>query len=229
MIYLPKSQPPPESLAIEKLKKSGKNDCDDVLERLREDFKNKCYICEEKGISPTNTEHFIPKKDNIDLKFDWNNLFLSCVHCNGIKLARAKFDNILNCTIEAHQVDIKIKYLINALPKENEYKITLLALEDEIKVNNTISLLNAVYNGHNTTTRQSLDADNLRDKLLKDVKKFQNFLLKYNENNPDLQEKNKLKNKIIREIQSSAGFCAFKRWIIRQDNKLKQEFEQYFD
>ncbi len=227
MIHLPKSQPPPESLALEKLKKTGRYDCDDVLERLREDFKNKCYICEEKGINPTNTEHFIPKKDNIHLKFDWNNLFLSCVHCNGIKLA--KFDDILNCTVEAHQVDTKIKYLINPLPKENEPKIIILALEDEIKVHNTILLLNAVYNGHNTTTRQGLDADNLRDKLLKEVKKFQNFLLKYNENNPNLQEKDKLKTKIIREIQNSAAFCAFKRWIIREDNSLINEFQQYFN
>ena len=33
------------------------------------------------------------------------------------------FNNILNCTIETHQVDTKIKYLINPLPKGNEPKL----------------------------------------------------------------------------------------------------------
>ncbi len=227
MIHLPKSQPPPESLAIEKLKKNGKYDCDDVLERLRKDFKEKCYICEEGNINSTNIEHFKPKKTYPHLKFDWDNLFHSCVHCNMIK--EADFDNILNCTIQTDQVDTKIKYLINPLPKENEPEIIILALEDIQTVHNTVQLLNKVYNGHNTTTKQGYDAGNLRKKLLKEVRKFQNFLLKYNENNFDLQEKDKLKNKIIKEIQNSAAFCAFKRWIIRENNNLISEFQQYFN
>jgi len=44
MVYLEKSQPAPESLAKEKIKKSGKYDGDDVLQRLYADFKNKCYV-----------------------------------------------------------------------------------------------------------------------------------------------------------------------------------------
>lgn len=37
-------------------------------------------------------------KGNLDLKFDWDNLFLSCKHCNNTKGDR--FDNILNCMDE---------------------------------------------------------------------------------------------------------------------------------
>ena len=43
MIHLPKSQTAPTSLV---LKKSYRKK--DVLDQLIEDFKNKCYICEEK-------------------------------------------------------------------------------------------------------------------------------------------------------------------------------------
>lgn len=47
MIYLPKSQPDPTCLAVEKLKTSGTYNCEGVLELLKFDFKNKCYkfIC----------------------------------------------------------------------------------------------------------------------------------------------------------------------------------------
>ena len=57
MVHFPKSQPPPESLAIQRLKPNGKYDCNDVLIRLRDDFKEKCYICEEGDINSTNIEH----------------------------------------------------------------------------------------------------------------------------------------------------------------------------
>ena len=63
MVHFPKSQPPPESLATEKLKPNGKYDCNDVLIRLRNDFKEKCYICEEGDINSTNIEHFKPKNN----------------------------------------------------------------------------------------------------------------------------------------------------------------------
>ena len=34
---------------------------------------------------------------NLDLKFDWNNLFLSCRHCNSIKNTREYATGILDC------------------------------------------------------------------------------------------------------------------------------------
>jgi hypothetical protein len=44
MIYQPKSQPAPACLEAEKAKKNGNYNCGDVLDRLKTDFKNKCYI-----------------------------------------------------------------------------------------------------------------------------------------------------------------------------------------
>jgi hypothetical protein len=52
MINLTKSQPAPDCLATEKLKKSGTYRCGDVHVRLKADFYNKCYICENKIYHP---------------------------------------------------------------------------------------------------------------------------------------------------------------------------------
>lgn len=107
MIYLPKSQPAPNCLESEKRKKSGDYKCGNVLERLKNDFKNKCYLCEDKGIRKIEIEHFAPHQGDIDLKFDWHNLFFACGHCNNTKIA--KYDDILNCTLE-NEIEAKIKY-----------------------------------------------------------------------------------------------------------------------
>lgn len=60
MIYFPKSQPAPECLEIEKSKANGDYKQPEVLERLQDDFKNKCYLCEDKDITSINVEHFKP-------------------------------------------------------------------------------------------------------------------------------------------------------------------------
>ncbi len=45
-----RSFPAPKSLAEEAKKAAGRYDKEDVIERLREDFHNKCYICEMKEL-----------------------------------------------------------------------------------------------------------------------------------------------------------------------------------
>ena len=91
MVRVKRSMPAPESLEIEKNKASGSYEKTDVVERLRKDFHNKCYICEMDNLQDPQVEHLRPHFNgkNIDLKFDWNNLFWSCgyraiVHVNAI-------------------------------------------------------------------------------------------------------------------------------------------------
>src|ERR1700709_1938149 len=110
MIYHEKSHPAPTCLATEKAKAYGDYKCGEVLERLRDDFKNKCYICEVKEPHSINVEHFKPHRGDKDLKFDWNNLFYCCGHCNNSKCDKAEYDEILDCTNEDDNVDTKIKY-----------------------------------------------------------------------------------------------------------------------
>ncbi len=222
MIYLPKSEVAPPCLEAEKLKANGNYNCEGVLEALRSDFKNKCYICEDRNPHSINTEHFKPHKGNKGLKFDWKNLFYCCSHCNNTKLAKAEFDNILNCTKEAEGVDTKIKYEIDPWPGE---KAKITSLEDIDKVNNTVKLLDNVYNG--TTTLKKLESANLRSKILSEIRKFQELLFEYVNEDYNEEEKQEIKEKIIRQLRATSNFTAFKRWVIRKNEFLKPDFKDH--
>ncbi len=222
MVHLPKTQPGLPCLEVEKAKANGTYHCEGVLERIRNDFKNKCYICEDKAPLSINIEHFRPHRGNKDLKFDWNNLYYACSHCNNTKLDN--YELILDCTREADGVDQRIKYKIDPFPKE---KAVITALEDDKAVNDTVALLQAVYNG--TTHLKQIESANLRSKLLKEIRRFQELLFDYYENEFDDEEKQIIKDKIIRELRSASCFTAFKRWIIREHSNFFADFNQYLD
>ena len=94
--------------AIETLKRAKSSrssyNTPEVIAALKEMFYGKCYICENKeGISSFQIEHLNAHRGNIDLKYNWNNLFLACAHCNNTK--NANYEPILDCS----QVDIDRK------------------------------------------------------------------------------------------------------------------------
>lgn len=99
MIHIERSYPPPESLKVESCKANGQYNKPDVVERLRKDFYDKCYICEIKDLQDPQVEHLLPHRNGqyAERKFDWDNLFWSCGHCNQIKNNSKYNDGILNC------------------------------------------------------------------------------------------------------------------------------------
>lgn len=102
MVKVERTFPAPASLAKEAEKKSGSYSEKDVMEQLRHDFNDKCYICEIKGLQDPQVEHLLPHKNGKyhDRKFDWNNLFWSCGHCNNVK-NQEKYDaGIIDCCRE---------------------------------------------------------------------------------------------------------------------------------
>ncbi len=221
MIYFEKSQPAPECLAKEKLKASGSYKCGEVVSRLKADFKNKCYICEEKEISSINVEHFIPHQGNSDLKFDWNNLFFACGHCNNTKLA--EFNDILDWT-KTNEVETKIKdaFFNSAFPKE---QVIITSLDSSSTKNlNTVELLRLVYGGR--TAIKIDESANIRNKISKEIRKFSDLLRLYfsNDGRFDESEKEKIKLKIKENLSNSSSFTAFKRWMIRNNPFLMQDF-----
>jgi hypothetical protein len=222
MVYHEKTQPAPPCLEIEKAKARGNYNCTGVLERIKVEFKNKCYICEYKEPTTINTEHFVPHKNDKEIKFNWENLFYACGHCNNTKLAQAEFSNILNCTVESDEVDNKIRYHINPYPKE---KAEFTAMENTERVNNTILLLDSVYNG--TTVLKRIEAGNLRTQLLKEIRRFQDLLFQYDCDDFNDEEKREIKADIVRHLRSSSNFTAFKRWIIRQNDVFRDEFTKF--
>ena len=220
MIYFEKSQPAPECLEKEKLKQNGDYKCGDVLNRLKDDFKNKCYICETKEPTNINVEHFKSHSENPDLKFDWNNLFLACGHCNNTKLD--KFDNLLDCTNLNDKIESQLKYFFNPFPLE---KVAIETANDDEKSTATKNLLLAVFNG--TTKLKIIESANLRNQLLEEIRDFQKHLCDYYKAHND-EDKDHHRRKILSHLNAASAFTAFKRQIIKNNPNLLNEFGYCF-
>lgn len=222
MIYFEKSQPAPECLALEKVKASGDYKCANVLQRLREDFYNKCYICEKAEPISINVEHFRPHRggSDLDLKFSWDNLFWACAHCNNLK--SDSFTDILNCTNENDQVESRLGYYFSPFPFE---KVKISALDQDPSVISTGSLIEAVFNG--TTELKTIESANLRNELLEEMRDFQGHLVEYFKNTNTVEYKAFVKNKVREHLHPASNFTAFKRWVIRNNDTLFDEFQNY--
>ncbi len=210
MVYFEKSMPSPTIISS--------HNTPEIIERIEKDFQNKCYICEEKAPKDINVEHFIAHQGNHILRLDWKNLFLSCAHCNNIK--SNSYNNLLNCTVLSDNVDTSLHYYCNPMPKE--YPIFKI-LTPSNKATQTKELLEKCFNGEHTGQKK-LEGSNLRSLLLKEIRKFQELLFDYEEDNDDFYLV-----KIKYELSNKSAFTAFKRWIVRDNDYLKEEFEQYIE
>jgi membrane-associated HD superfamily phosphohydrolase len=159
-------------------------------------------------------EHRIPHKNDEKLKYDWNNLFLSCGHCNTTK--GVHYVGIIDpCKIDPESV-LELRLETNNLMEH----VVITQLIDSPDVTMTAKLLENVYNGKQTAIKK-LEATQLRKKISKELSHFQQYLLD-NKNEPDLGY-----DKIITEkISRSSAFAAFKRQIIRDNEELQQQFSE---
>lgn len=214
MIYFEKSQPAPKCLEVEKAKKSGDYKCGDVLDRLKSDFHNKCYICEMSKPASINVEHFVPHEGDAELKFSWDNLFWSCAHCNNIKLA--KFKNLLNCTRDEDRVECRLKLTCRPFPHE---LVSVQAMDEDARTLETKELLEAVYNG--TTKLKTMEAANIRDAMLRELHEFQDLLFYYFDLKP-AADKSLYLDRITGHLASSSPFAAIKRWTIRDNAEMNR-------
>src|SRR5690606_29358077 len=222
MVYFEKSNPAPVCLEVEKAKANGDYKCDNVLEKIKTDFKNKYYICNYKEPVTINVEHFRPHKGDKNLKFQWENLLWSCGHCNNIKLDN--YDDIIDCTVIDEDIENRIKIMMRPYPKETVF---IEALDQNQSTISTSELLNAVFNG--TTKLKTIEASNLRNKVLEDISEFQQYLINYYKDGFEPEDKANFLANIKRHLKKSSNFTAFKRWIIRENEVMREEFEQYFD
>lgn len=71
----------------------------DVVEQLVEDSGNKCYICEISPVDDPEVEHLSPHEGGKfpERKYDWDNLFYACRHCNQVKNKRKYARGIIDC------------------------------------------------------------------------------------------------------------------------------------
>jgi len=220
MVYFPKSQPAPASLAARTTWKD-----EDVMQQLQADFHNKCYICEAKEITSINVEHFKPHKGDVNLMYDWNNLFFVCGHCNNTKVAKKEYDGILDCTNPAHKVTDWIRYIYDDTDF-SKIKVVIEELVSQNGVKPTVKLLEAVYNGN--TINKKMESGNLRKLLSRQLDEFSKHLAKFYLDDPITgAEKQSAIDNIISHLQKDSAFSAFKIWIIRSKEKYMEDFGQY--
>lgn len=214
-----KAQKAEESLERAKLKNSTYN-TPEVNAALKEMFHGKCYICENKQITSYQIEHFIPHRGNTELKYDWNNLFLSCAHCNNTK--SGKYEPIIDCTREDVEKSIAFRKK-GYFGTDEELIFDLLDSRTETK--NTGKLLYEVYYG--STPQKKMESVILRRILRKEVCTFKEYVREYQEAEDD--EKEDLKCLIKQQLSDSSPFTAFKRWLIRDNQNMFPELMEYIN
>ena len=214
-----KSKKAIDSLKREKLK-NGSYNTPEVNAALKEMFHGKCYICENKQITSYHIEHLNPHHGNIELKYSWDNLFLSCAHCNNIK--SDKFDPIIDCTKE--NVEDMIAFRKEGYFGRDE-KLIFDMLDSRIETQNTIKLLQEVYYG--STPQKKMEATILRRTLRKELSDFKEYVREYQESEDE--EKEDLMYLLQMQLSSSSPFAAFKRWLIRDNKDVYPELLEYID
>lgn len=211
MVKIERSYPAPESLSQ---KQSYRED--DIIQRLEKDFNGKCYICELDKLSDINVEHLNPHKGDENKKYDWDNLFLSCPHCNSVKNKREYDDKILDCC----KVDPEEK--INFDFDGKNIKVFAKDESDE-KAVKTASLVYEVFNIKNTGMRVYTSAFRLNS-LQKEMTIFFKALERY------IKENDKMSLRILKsKLRRESGFAAFKRAYIRKNYENYKNYSELED
>lgn len=208
MVKIERSFPAPQSLEIEKKKASGVYNKADVIDRLRKDFHNKCYICELNELHDPQVEHLKSHYGGRDLerKFDWNNLFWPCGHCNGVKNQRKSDEHILDCCQSDPEERITFEFY------QGQTRIIANDIEDQ-EAKYTAELVTEVFNKRNTGMRE-YGSDFRFKELTREMNKLYDVLEDLEQHPDSLFAQNKLRAIVRRESR----FAAFKRCYIRKNN-----------
>ena len=185
----------------------------DIFEILANDCHNKCYICEDKPAS-INVEHLVSHRNEPTLKYGWDNLFISCAHCNNIKGTR--YDGIINpstCDPEDF-IGLSVKISDDFIES-----VCIDTFNQGSSTLETAILLGYVYNGGSTDIKD-IECANLRNEhLLPDIQRFNQYIRGHIDE-PELGYDAVIK----KEISRTSKFAAFKRKIVRDDPRLSAIF-----
>ncbi len=218
MVKIRRSFPAPASLETESRNPSGGSYTRaDVLQRLKEDFHDKCYICEMKELQDPEVEHLLPHKNRTypERVFDWNNLFWACGHCNKVKNQRKYDEGILDCCDQDPEDVISFRL------RETKVIVTAKA-EDDSKAVLTAILVEEVFNLKNTAMR-----DHKRELRFRKLNEEMNVLY----DNLEEMKKNPGSRVIMRKLQAllrrESAFAAFKRNYVRENSRQFPQLLQY--
>lgn len=219
MVKIERTQTPPASLAIEKKKEEngsrGSYNQEDVVDQLNKDFHGKCYLCEQDELQAIHIEHLKPHHGGtyLDLKYDWNNLFFSCSHCNSVKNRQQYESNILDCCLTDPETMIH-----QAL---NGDHVEVTALVQDVTAQNTAALVQDCFELRNHQIR-SIESQN----KVKSLKATMNLLCKYLdklEKNSTTRTLSVLRGMLCREYK----FAGFTRTYVRDHLDKYPDLAQY--
>lgn len=216
MIKVERTEKAPPSLAIEKLKTNGSCSEKDVVEQLYADFHEKCYLCEQNELQSIEVEHLLPHHNGkyIDRKFDWNNLFLSCAHCNSVKNRQEYEGKVIDCC----QVDPE-KVIRHAL---KDGKVCISSLDDTNEVaKTTAKLVEECFELRNRTIRK-IESQNKVRALQATMNILYKELDRY-KTNKSQKSLCALKGMLSREYK----FAGFTRTYVRENLSDYPDLEQY--
>lgn len=214
MVKVERSFPAPESLAMEKEKANGSYTKPDVIQRLSEDFHNKCYICEINNLQDPQVEHLRPHFNGkyIERKFDWKNLFWSCGHCNGVKNQRKYDEHIIDCCASDPEERIYFRF------HDGNTDVTAKD-SDDYDAQMTAELVTESFNIMNSGMR-IYKSDFRFKELTKEMNKLYDALDELVEN-PNSKFAIKKLQALIRK---ESRFAAFKRCYIRENKRQYIEY-----
>lgn len=208
MVKIVRSFPAPVSLQEEAKKKGGSYEKNDVVEQLKKDFHNKCYICEMDKLQDPQVEHLLPHKNGkyLDRKFDWNNLFWACGHCNNVKNQNKYDEGIIDCckTDPEEVISFQLENEnVHIFARDEKDKNSLLTAE---LVTEVFSLRNTSMRVYKSEMRFEALTEEM-NKLYDSIEEFQNNL-----------DSRVAKRKIKALLRKESRFAAFKREYIRENH-----------
>lgn len=217
MVKIRRSFPAPESLEREARKTDGSCTEKDVVDRLRKDFHDKCYICELKGLQDPQVEHLRPHENGKykDRKFDWNNLFWSCGHCNRVKNQVKYQAGILDCC--RRDPEEAMKFCLTG----DQVRVLTFGEEDREAVQ-TAQLVQETYNLRNTGIRVCESEYRLKA-LQQEMNLFYRKLEAYRKNPSSILLQRTLRALLRRE----SAFAGWKRSYLRKHLGEFPKLEEY--
>lgn len=218
MFHVKRSTPPPECLSHKKY-----ND-PEVVNRLKEIFHEKCYLCERDEIQDVEIEHLDPHEGNDTLKYNWDNLFYSCSRCNSIKSNKHK--NIIDCCQE-EQLDEIMQYFMPPAP-DCDVVIQTQETSKTTKLKNTIILLEECYNSINTALR-GISREALREQMWIHYTLLLDKRLILRTKSTGETGQKKVKEEIQKMLSVKYPFSSFWRTYCRKDTFLLTKYPDLFE
>jgi uncharacterized protein (TIGR02646 family) len=202
-------------------------DSDDIYQQLIEDSAEKCYLCGDKlNAKDYQVEHFVPHENSshVEVKFDWHNLFLSCVYCNSKKSSTYNKIGADKAILNPSEDNIGDEILHFYDPLDLTGNVVVLSsIGTSEKAANTIELLEKIYNLHGVG-KPSFKMKRECNELKKAIK---NALLEFRSLIKDLadaqmpSEKANAARQIAILLEKPSAFTEFKYGMIAQTNTIK--------